>query len=339
VRSYAKSPGLTVTIVVTLALGVGASLASFSLVNAMLVRPIGGVVRPAELVRIAASDDQNYLLPLTSAMREPLEQLPAFAGVCGVNTPGAVVTVGDRVARVGALQFSGDCFDVLGVKPRLGRLLTAADDRSATPVAVVTYEFWQRALGEMPDVLGSTIEIDGAPFTIVGVAEPAFRGLSNAFPHRLPSPSTRSVGLAGRTGLEVIARRAPHVSLEQARAQVDSAWPRLKAAANVSARTSASMRRRFDARRAFVGDIHRHRERRAADVPAAAAPDLGPSMLMLAICTANVANLLVARALTRRREHAMRSSSAPAADLWWQTAMEALIPVAGGTLLAVPLAF
>jgi hypothetical protein len=214
-RSCTKTPGLTLTIVVTVALGVGASLASFSLVNTLLLRPIGGVVRPGELVRIAAADAEDYLLPVTSVMRESLGQLPAFTGVCGVNTPGGAVTLGDRVASVGLLHFSGGCFDVLGVKPRLGRLLTAEDDRGRTPVAVATDDFWRRDLGGTPDVLGRTIDIGGHSFTIVGVAEPAFRGLSTAFPSSLVVP----ISAARRTSpdvywSEVVARRAPHASCQ-----------------------------------------------------------------------------------------------------------------------------
>jgi putative ABC transport system permease protein len=125
-RSYLRTPGLTITLLLTLALGVGATLATFSLVDALLLRSLGGVVHPHELVRIAAVDDRNELLRVTSMMRDSMREMPAFAGVCAVNTPGGVVTIGDRVTFEGLLNVSGDCFSVLGTRPLLGRLLTAA---------------------------------------------------------------------------------------------------------------------------------------------------------------------------------------------------------------------
>ena len=86
----------------------------------LLLRPLGGVARAEELVRIAPADDRNELMRVTSVMRDSIRQLPAFAGVCGVNTPGGVVTAGDRVSFEGLLQVSGDCFTVLGTRPYMG---------------------------------------------------------------------------------------------------------------------------------------------------------------------------------------------------------------------------
>ena len=127
---------------------------------------------------------------VTSMMRDSIRQLPAFAGVCGVNTPGGVVTAGDRVSFEGLLQVSGDCFTVLGARPLLGRLLTPDDERGRTPAAVITYDFWRREFGGSNDVVGQSVGIEGTPFTIVGVTEPAFRGLSTAFPSSIMIPIT-----------------------------------------------------------------------------------------------------------------------------------------------------
>jgi predicted permease len=343
VRSYLKTPGLTITILITLALGLGASLASFSLVDALLLRQIGAA-RPDELVRIAAAaSDGEELLPITSTMRESIARLPAFAGVCGLNTPGRVVRVGDRMEIESLLHVSGDCFNVLGVTARLGRLLTAEDDRAANPVVVATYDFWQRALGGTADVLGRTVEIEGRPYTIVGVAEQAFRGLSTIFPAALVVPINTARGGAAASGPywnEVVARLARGVSIEQARAQFDAVWPALKADVGVRGKSPASVPTRFATTRPFVGGISTGLDN--VRRPLFGQPlllTLGLSVVMLGICGANVANLLAARALTRRREQAMRLAlGASRGDLLSQSVIEALLPVASGALLAVPLA-
>lgn len=340
-RSYLRTPGLTITLLLTLALGVGATLATFSLVDALLLRSLGGVVHPNELVRIAAADDRNELLRVTSMMRDSIREMPAFAGVCGVNTPGGVVTIGDRVAFEGLLQVSGDCFGVLGAKPLLGRLLTPDDERGRTPVAVITYDFWRREFGGSADVLGQALGIDGAPFTIVGVTEPAFRGLSTAFPPSVMVPITATLrSSSGLYWTDVVARRAPGVSVEQARLQVESAWPRLKESSGLTPKTSAATRQRLEASRAFVADMSTGIETTLR--PKFEQPLLltfGLSVLMLGICCANVANLLSARSLARRSERAMRAAlGASPGVLWSQSVIEVLIPVLAGVLLAIPLA-
>lgn len=337
-RSYLKTPGLTITLLLTLTLGVGATLASFSLVDALLLRPLGGVVRPQELVRIAPIDDRNELLRATSMMRDSIRELPAFNGVCGLNTPGGVVTIGDRVTFEGLLHFSSDCFSVLGVKPVLGRVLTPEDERGKAPVAVITYDFWRREFGSSADVLGQELGIDGAPFTIVGITEPAFRGLSTAFPSSIIIPITSPLrGSSGLYWTDVVARRAPGVSVEQARAQIESAWPHLKQASGLTSKTSAATRQRLEDSRALVAPM-------STGIETVLRPKfqqplllmLGLSALMLVICSANIANLLAARSLARRSERAALGASA--SRLWWQSVIEILIPVSAGVLLAVPLA-
>lgn len=341
-RSYVRTPALTITLLLTLMLGAAATLATFSLVDALLLRPLGGVVNPEELVRLAPSDDQNELMRVTSVMRESIRELPAFAGVCGVNTPGGVVTAGDSVSFEGLLHVSGDCFTVLGTRPLLGRLLTPDDERSRTPAAVITYDFWRREFGGSNDVLGRSIGIEGTPFTIVGVTEPAFRGLSTAFPSSILIPIT-TLGRASSSlyWSDVVARRAPGVSVEQARAQLESAWPQLKAGAGLTAKTSATTRQRFEGSRAFVAGISNGIE--TVLRPKFERPLLltfGLSVLMLVICCANVANLLAARSLARRSERAMRAAlGASSGALLRQYVIEVMIPVVAGVLLAVPLAY
>lgn len=340
-RSYVRTPGLTITLLLTLMLGAAATLATFSLVDALLLRPLGGVVHPEELVRIAPADDRNELMRVTSVMRDSIRQLPAFAGVCGVNTPGGVVTAGDRVSFEGLLHVSGDCFTVLGARPVLGRTLTPDDERAKAPVAVITYDFWRREFGGSNDVVGQSLGIEGTPFTIVGVTEPAFRGLSTAFPSSVMIPITATGRSSALYWSDVVARRAPGVSLEQARAQLETAWPQLKAGAGLTPKTSAATRQRFEGSRPFVAGMSTGIE--TVLRPKFERPLLltfGLSVLMLVICCANVANLLAARSLARRSERAMRAAlGASSGALLRQYVIEVTIPVVAGVLLAVPLAY
>ena len=113
--------------------------------------------------------------------------------------------------------------------------------------AVITYDFWHREFGGRNDIVGQSVGIEGTPFTIVGVTEPAFRGLSTAFPSSVMIPITAlRRSSSSLYWSDAVARRARGVSLEQARVQLESAWPQIKAGAGLTAKTSAATRQRFE---------------------------------------------------------------------------------------------
>jgi len=178
VRQLAKSPGFTAVAVLSLALGIGANTAIFSLVDAVLLRmlPVG---RPEELeaVEVTGANWARTVVPYP-VFRE-FRDLNVFSGALGSFLGAANLIVGER-AELGTVEVvSGNYFSVLGVPPFLGRAFNDDDDRvpMGHPVAVLSYPFWRDRMSADAVALGKTIRVNDQPFTVIGVAPPAFFGL------------------------------------------------------------------------------------------------------------------------------------------------------------------
>ena len=188
-RSLRKTPGFTCTAILTLALGIGANTAIFTLVHEVMLKSLP-VAKPGELIRLGDGDNCcvlggfqgrvstfSYLLYKYLQDHTPeFEQLTAFqaglgrVGVRRAGTGGASVALVDHFV-------SGNFFATFGLHPFAGRLISPGDDvPSAAPVAVMSYRAWQQEYGADPSIVGSTFVIDGSPFMIVGIAPPAFVG-------------------------------------------------------------------------------------------------------------------------------------------------------------------
>jgi len=201
-RMLAKSPGFTVIAVLTLALGIGANTAIFSLIDAVMLRSLP-VSNPSQLVVLRWSarkapkihgymssgdcaTDLRFEAPNPSgcSFSEPMfreiEQANVFSGVAAFSNTGSLDLTGNGPASVIDGQVvSGDFFRALGVRSATGRLFQPSDDQpSASPVAVLNYGYWQSAFGGSRDVIGRTIQLNDVPFTIVGVAEQRFTGIT-----------------------------------------------------------------------------------------------------------------------------------------------------------------
>ncbi|MCC7132004.1 MAG: ABC transporter permease [Gemmatimonadales bacterium] len=179
-RMLRKSPGFTLAAIVTLALGIGANTAVFSVADALFLRPLP-VDRPNELFYVQRSTEEG---------RTPRFSAPAFQRYQAALPPGTRLaamgtTVGMYLAvdqtpeRVAGQLVSGEWFGTLGVRPALGRLIGPDDDRviDGHPVAVLSHHFWTRRFGAAGDVVGRTIRLNGASFTVIGVAAPGFAGV------------------------------------------------------------------------------------------------------------------------------------------------------------------
>jgi putative ABC transport system permease protein len=192
-RQLRKAPGFTTTAVITLALGIGATTAIFTLIHQVMLKSLP-VVKPEELWRIGdkirccnwggytQGEDENFSLFSWEAYKNFRARTPEFTDLAALqagNAPLGVRRAGSQAAadtRNGE-YVSGNFFRTLGVQPWIGRLMTDADDQEgAPPVAVMSYRIWKGKYGSDPSVVGASYQINGHPFTVIGVAAPGFYG-------------------------------------------------------------------------------------------------------------------------------------------------------------------
>ena len=340
VRLLLKTPAVTLVAVLSLALGIGANTAIFGVINALLLRSLP-VEDPARLVKIGALDPEHpdRAGGLSLAMLGAIQaHAPAFSNVLGWLGGGVSNIEANGVRYAGSIDtVAGDYFATLGVRPALGRMLRS-DDRQA---AVISYGCWRYRYAGDPNVIGKIIRVDDRPLTIVGVAPEDFGGLIVD----IAADATVPMGYVGhelkyRESLwyDVIARLKPGVSMGQARAQMQVLWPGiLKATAPDSfegARRSAFFKLRSDLQPAARGNSYM---RRRLEKPLEILMALVGAVLLIA-CV-NLANLLLARAATRRHEFAMRVAlGAPRWQLVRMLLTEALLLSVTGAAFGLLLA-
>ena len=329
VRSMIRRPGFAAVVTLILALGIGGSAAIFSIVDAVLLRPLP-FPEPDRLVfvwgvegglrsgsRWASYPDYVDFKQETSAFSE----MAAWGeGEAALTTPGL------EPSRVPLARASHKLFDVLGVRPALGRGILPADDRvGADPVAVVSHTLWSQRFGSDPGMIGRTLTIDGVQHSIVGVMPRDFD-----FPSVdlwIPMAPEHAGDQRGQHRLLVIARLAQGVSFERAEADIQSVATRLEEAYPETNRERGA--RLEPAREAIVGDAR----------PALLVM-MGAVLLVLLIVCANVANLLLARATGRDKEVAIRRAlGAGRGRLLRQFLTESLVLAVVGGLLGVALAY
>ena len=303
IRMLAKSPGFTTAAVLSLALGIGANTAIFSLADATLLRPLD-VARPEQLVAFSWSSSYPHYQAYT-------KRNDVFQGVIAVGgAPRLSVSI-DGVSELASTAFvSGNTFDVLGVTPALGRTLQPADDIPNGPVvAVLGHDYWRTHFRARPDVVGRTLSINGRPVTIVGVAREGFRGTTLFTNPAVYVPLTSSTQLrtglfsrapvltgSGFVWLTVIGRLNDGVSPAHAESAMDALYAELQPA-RPGERQERLVLEPMTSRALGSG---------AASVRQFVLLLGGVVCLTLLIACANLANLLLARAAARRREVGVR---------------------------------
>lgn len=317
-RGLRQSMGFAVISVVSLGLGIGATVAVFTLLNALLLRNLP-VRDPETLVDVSTVLPSRPIpVPLTfPAFRELDRRQQAFSSLIGW-WGGAVlnVQVGNALVRGNVWAVTGNFHSELGVAPVHGRLLLPSDiDWSSLEparVAVLGFGFWQRVTGGDPTIVGQTVQIDDVPFTIVGVAPPGFGGLYLTTEPEVTIPLTAEPSVtrgtldrlrAGRSNwVSVTGRLQPGITLDGARAHLETIWPEINAT-TVPPDYSGAQREEFLAASPHVTSAARGNEsflRTRFTRPLYAVG--GVALLVLIIASVNLASLLFARTAQRARE-------------------------------------
>jgi predicted permease len=309
-RNLGRTPGFALVTIVTLALGIGANTAIFSVVNAIILRPLR-YPQPDQLIYISSQFpqmgfDQFWISP--PEFLEFQERTRAFVSVGAFATGQANLTTPDRPRRVNALQVSAELFRTLGVNAMYGRTFDLAETRpNGPPVTILSYELWKSAFGGSPNVIGSQVEVNGSRPTVIGVMPPQFDVADQHVEIWNPlviNPANRLN--RGNHFLYLIGRLAHGVTLQTATAELDTllaGWP-------------TSIARPADpARGVHTPDTKNHRLRldplQMQIVGGARTAVLvlqGAVVFVLLIACANLANLLLARAESRHKEFAVRAA-------------------------------
>ena len=342
-RMIAKAPGYAAIAVLTLALGIGANTTIFSWINSTLLNPIPGLASPSEVVALSLGRGTDNPFPFTypdfESMRDGQQ---SFVGITAANIAPMSLTGKGKPERVWGMVASANYFDLLGVRPILGRGFLPEEDTKpgGAPVAVISYRLWQTHFGANPDVVGQTLEINQHPYTIVGVTPAVFQGSQTGLRSEIWIPIMMEEQLMPQGDLihdhhyfwlTALGRLKPGVRPEQAQEEMTL---RLKREAknypeehkgHDSVSVYPLWRNPFGANQ-FLSTL----------LPML----MTIAGLVLLLACANVANLMLVRSVARRREIAIRLSLG--ANRWRlvrQLLVESLILALAGGLVAFALTF
>ena len=324
-RSLRKAPLFTAVAVLSIAFGIAANAAVFTLVDQVLLRRLP-VTRPSELVQVDAAHTESYGggmgdgTELSYAMYKDLrDSNPVFAGMFCRFAAALQISEAGRSERVLGELVSGTYFSVLGVTPAVGRLFTPAEDTpNGRPVAVLSYGYWQSRFNGEPSVVGRTIPINGHQFEIAGVVRAGFDGLDIGQPPQVyvPVAMQPQIGpawleLDGRRfrWVQVFARLRAGVTAAQAQAGVQPLYQSLlqrEVADKAFAAASPSTREQFLKGALKVTSAARGHSGLRRSVTEPLLILMAVALGVLLIVCANVANLLIARGAARHRELALR---------------------------------
>lgn len=349
-RQTTRAPVFAAAVVATLALAVGANASLFSLVNALLLRPVP--VRDASrIIMLQASNERGQDRSIFYSSYVELAKLRVFDGLALYSGGGIFQIDVDGMLNDGLIEASTPgFFEALGLRPHLGRFFTAADapgDATPASVMVVSHDFWIRAFGGNPAAIGRSVLIDGVAVEVIGVTPPDYRGfyVDGGFGFSVPLSllNRRLGGSASATrpirGLQAVGRLAPGVSLAQARSVVEGVWPAIRvstvpANANAVERQEAPVYRLRVESLATGFSVIRQQYREPLLVAASLT-----AILLLVGCV-NLSGLLLARTASQASQIAIRFAlGASRARVVQAVVVESLLLSVTAAVAAVPIAW
>jgi putative ABC transport system permease protein len=330
VRSYAKAPSFTLVILLTLALGIGASTAIFSLVNGILLQPLP-LPEPGRLVYANEVNGKGDRISVSwPDFLDWRARARSFEPLSLSREESYTLTGTERAQRLRGRRVTGNFFQVLGVSPALGRGFTDEDDRpSAVPAAIVSDAYWRAQLGADPAVIGWTLKLDGVEHTVVGVMPRDFQYVRPYDLFTAMGPIATSPNLIDRgnhNGFYALGRLRPGVSVKVAdsdlktiAAALEREYPNTNSAVGVRAELLA--------------------DRLVEDIRLTLLALLGAVGFLLLIACVNVANLLIARGASRQHELAVRAAlGGGRVRLASQMLVESTVVSAAGGVLGIGVA-
>ena len=312
-RQLIKHPAFTIIAILTLALGIGANTAIFSVVNAVLLKPLP-FPEPDQLIAVGMTDlrakDQTVLNSLSYPdFFDFRDQNRTLTSIAVYRDRSFALSAEEGATSLRGQKVSGEFFDVLGIKPQIGREFTRADEQAgggpAGYTVIISHEFWQQHYGADPNVVGRTITLDRRPYTIAGVMPPGFQFPIQNDPVDLyvtiaddasnPDGSQPQTKQRGNHSLRAVARLKPGAKVEQAQADLVA--------------IATALTKQYPESNTYFGVAAKPlREEMVGDVRTALYILFGAVVCVLLIANANVANLLLARASARGKEIALRAA-------------------------------